>query len=205
MLGRPLALAWCVGACAAPDAPAPAEPLPESDQPVAAARVAAHGVVAEVSAGGALRVTRAGRPPLAFDRAIGRPAVLGDGSVVVARRGEGPGESDLWLIARDGAAHALAPAAGPDDLPVALADGRVAFVSGRTGVASLFVVEPASGSVVQLTNRGVRSARDPSFVPPPLRVLRLDAVALVYDAGGGREWRVELASGLGPRVTGGEP
>jgi TolB protein len=137
-----------------------------------------------------------------LDRALGKPAPRADGSVVVARR-DGPGESDLWLVALDGTARALAPAPGPDDSPVALPDGRIAFVSGRTTLASLFVVDPDGGEPRQITNRGLVAGKPrPGFVPPPLRVLEAGASHLLYDAGGGELWRVDLATGAAQRAGG---
>src|SRR5258706_5177445 len=73
-----------------------------------------------------------------IDRVIGLPALLANGTRVVSRAGDEPGESDLFVFEVDGRFRALAPAPGPDDLPTALPDGRIAFVSGRTGLASLY-------------------------------------------------------------------
>jgi hypothetical protein len=135
-----------------------------------------------------------------LDRAIGRPAALADGSVVVARRSDEPGETDLWLVDEHGAARTLAPAPGPDDLPIAIPDGRVAFVSARTGIASIWIVDPAVGAATQLTNRGlvVGGART-NFVPPPNEVISATNDHVEYDAGGGEIWRVALDDGAARR------
>ncbi len=139
-----------------------------------------------------LRVDAAGRKRLATG-VLGSPAVLPNGGIVVAQRGEEPGESDLQLLGDRGPVP-LAPAPGPDDFPIALPDGRVAFVSGRTGLASLWVVDPTSGEARQLTNVG-RDGVDDQFVPPPHRDVRVDATSLSYDAGEGVRYRVDHRSG----------
>jgi hypothetical protein len=137
-----------------------------------------------------------------LDRAHGKPAPRSDGSVVVARV-EGPGETDLWLVSASGSARAVDPAPGPDDSPIALPDGRIAFVSGRSTVSSLFVLDPNGGPAVQLTNRGLRAGKPRiGFVPPPLHVLEASSTSILYDAGGGAHWRVSLVSGQAERLGG---
>lgn len=127
---------------------------------------------------------------------LGVPARRPSGERVVARRGSEPGESDLYVESTDGRSRPLAPAPGPDELPIALPDGRIAFVSGRTSVASLFVVDPETGALRQLTNRGLVAGRAwQGFVPPPAREARFEAGALVYDDGSGEIWRVDLTTG----------
>jgi Tol biopolymer transport system component len=137
-----------------------------------------------------------------LDGAHGKPAPRADGSVVVARVAD-PGESDLWLVPESGSPRALDPAPGPDDTPIALPDGRIAFVSGRTTVSSLFVLDAKGGPAVQLTNRGLRAGRPRiGFVPPPLHVLEASSSSILYDAGGGALWRVSLVSGRAERAGG---
>lgn len=127
---------------------------------------------------------------------LGPPALLSGGRRVEARATDEPGESDLWLVEASGAAASLAAAQGPDEMPMALPDGRVAFVSGRTTVASLWIVEPSSGLVVQITNRGLVAGKPWSgFVPPPARDVRISASALSYDDGSGRRWSVDFSAG----------
>jgi len=127
-------------------------------------------------------------------QALGPPALLSDGSRVESRAGDEPGESDLVLVEKDGRERRLAPAPGPDDLPTALPDGRVVFVSGRTGLASLFVVDPKTDAVRQLTNRGLRRV-GPDFVPPPARRIEISERTLRYDAARGERWEVEIETG----------
>ncbi len=135
-----------------------------------------------------------------IDGVLGRPAPLA-GAVVVARRGAEPGESDLWLVLAGGAPRTLAAAPGPDDFPIALPDGRVAFVSGRTTVASLWVVDPETNAATQLTNQGlVAGGPLPTHVPTPVRMISAEASQLTYDAGNGDVWRVALPSGQAARL-----
>lgn len=108
------------------------------------------------------------RRPL-LDRIVGAPVVVDAARVIAARETE-PGETDLWLVSDDGAPpRALAAAPGADDSPQLLPDGRVLFVSGRSGVAALWIVEQTPGAAPrQLTNIGERpGALSSSFVPPP--------------------------------------
>jgi len=128
-----------------------------------------------------------------LDGVIGAPAIYDADHVIAARQTE-PGETDLWLVSDDGAPPvAIAPGPGADDTPIALADGRVVFVSGRSGVASLWLwtkgQEPR-----QLTNVGeVPGALSSSFVPVPEQGTWVSeaASALTYEVDG-RAVRVAL-------------
>lgn len=68
-------------------------------------------------------------------------------------------------------------------------DGQsLAFVSGRTGVASIWVIDLITGATSQLTNVGLKpgAGLGPSYVPPPVRpgsTLWTDAGQLIWDAG----------------------
>ena len=86
------------------------------------------------------------KPETDVERATGSSALTADRAVVVARRGDAPGETDLWIVPPNGEARLLAPAPGPDDMPTALPDGRIAFVSARTTVASIWIVDPLNGT-----------------------------------------------------------
>jgi hypothetical protein len=131
-----------------------------------------------------------------LDGVRGKPAVLEEGAVVVARDFGDTGETDLWLVPARGALRALGAHPGPDDQPMAIPDGRIAFVSGRTGIVSVFVLDPKTDSLRQLTNRGLSVGKPlVNFVPPPLEVESVTETELVYDAGGGERWRVELETG----------
>lgn len=103
-----------------------------------------------------------------------------DGLLIYARRGL-LGETDLWQVALDGGPPLQLTAwDGSEDRPLLSPDARrLAFVSGRTGIASWWVVSldgalpipPEAG--LQLSNIGVEQApRSPGhppvgFVPVP--------------------------------------
>jgi hypothetical protein len=150
-----------------------------------------------------VRVDPLGSETRLLERAQGKPAVLADGSVAVARAGDEPGETDIWLAVAGGEARPLAEGPGPDDLPIALPDGRIAFVSGRSGIASLFIADPNGGALFQLTNRGLSPGMPlAGFVPPPLEVLAVSATEIRYDAGDGERWSVTLATGFATPIGG---
>lgn len=131
-----------------------------------------------------------------IDRVAGSPVVLPDGSIVVSRLGGEPGESDLWLLPRVGDPRVLAPAVGPDDMPVALEDGRVAFVSGRTSVASIWVLDVANGEPTQLTNRGLAAGkRMDGFVPTPAERMTVEGGKILYETSPGTWWAVDPSTG----------
>jgi TolB protein len=156
-------------------------------------------VFAVTAAGGLVRIDGRGERSLT-DGAIGRPAPRADGSVAIARDHGDLGESDVWLVRSDGTARVLAAAPGPDDLPIALPGDRVAFVSGRTGIASLWTVDVRTGATVQLTNRGLSIGKPlTDLVPPPVKVESVDDKSLIYDAGDGERWRVDLDTGAAAR------
>lgn len=79
--------------------------------------------------------------------------------------------------------------AGRPGRPVFSPDGReLAFVSGVTGVASVWLLDLQTGARRQLTNRGLKPGAGlaASFVPPPVRVgstLWTDGGLLIWDAG----------------------
>jgi len=131
-----------------------------------------------------------------LDQVVGTPVVVDSQRVIAARQTE-PGESDLWILTADGQPpRALAAAPGADDSAFVLDDGRVLFVSGRTGVASLWVVaaDPAA-TPRQLTNQGQRpGALTSSFVPPPAGPVRQQGSVVVYDIDGVL-WQVNVDSG----------
>lgn len=106
-------------------------------------------------------------------------AILGDGTVI-AVTGKGA-ETDLMRVDPRGVRRALVPAPGRDGSPLALDDGRVAFVSERDGSPALYVVDPFGGVPKKLT-RLTRPAR---------AIQQVDgAVELVDEAG--RTVRVPL-------------
>ncbi|MBI3205442.1 MAG: hypothetical protein HYZ29_28135 [Myxococcales bacterium] len=121
-------------------------------------------------------------------------AALPGGRRVEARAGAEPGESDLWSVDANGSAAPLAAAPGPDEGPVALPDGRVAFVSGRSTVMSVWLVDPSTAQTTQLTNRGLRAGTPwSSFVPPPAHGLEVDGRMLRWEDANGQSYQVEVA------------
>lgn len=134
------------------------------------------------------------RRPL-LDSVVGRPAVLDDGRVLASRSTD-LGESDLWLVTLDGAPpRALTATAGADGQPFVLEDGRVLFVSDRTGVAALYVVEVDSKQVRQLTNHHEVAGRlSERFVPPPVGEPWQKGERVFYDAGDAI-WSVDVVTG----------
>jgi hypothetical protein len=132
-----------------------------------------------------------------LDGVVGEPVVLDNQRVIVARQTE-PGESDLWVVTDDGQPpRALAAAPGADDSAMVLHDGRVLFVSGRSGVASLWIVDAdPMATPRQLTNVGQRpGALTSLFVPPPATRPTQQGSIIVSDDGEGGHWLVDLDSG----------
>lgn len=114
-----------------------------------------------------------------------RRVVLHPDGPLVVREGTAPGETSLWLNGRE-----LAPAPGADDQPFVLPDGRIVFVSTRTTVASVWILD--GGEARQLTNVGLVAGRPlDGFVPPPVDGFELVDGRLEYDAPD-RRVRLEL-------------
>jgi TolB protein len=146
--------------------------------------------------------------------------VRGDLSVLPEDRGLaltllGPdgdeGETAIAVVDLSGELRVLADGEGVDDRPLVSPDGRtVVFVSGRTGVASLYRTSLDGEEPVQLTNTtieaGVERDEEPAdFVPPPVDASRATWVTpdvLRYDAGGGEYWRVDVRTGAATREGG---
>jgi len=138
--------------------------------------------VAAVDADARLVLVEGGRRRPLLDHVVGAPVVVDARQLLAARETE-PGETDLWLVGDDGTPpRALAASPGADDSPQVLPDGRVVFVSGRSGVASLWIVAPTPGAAPrQLTNIGERpGALSSSFVPPPEGPIVVDGGVLSF-------------------------
>ena len=127
--------------------------------------------------------------------------VLSDRSRIVSRRGDAPGETDLFLVSPSGEERPIAAAPGADDMPVAMADGKIAFVSTRSTIASIWIFDPASGRVSQLTNRGlVAGKKREGFVPPPMQSMKAVGAELHYESAPGVWWAVDAASGAARKL-----
>lgn len=126
------------------------------------------------------------------DDVIGVPTIDAEGArFVYCRQADGLGLASIEAWARTGDGGWDGPRVLDDhaDRPAISPDGeRVAFVSGRTGIASLWLVPFAGGEAIQLTNVGLEDRRVPGqppagFVSPPHQgPPRFDGAALVWDA-----------------------
>jgi hypothetical protein len=148
---------------------------------------------------GALSIRPFGRPEAATAVRGGvHPEVAfspDGGALVFAAEGLHP-ETDLWLLALppDAPPAPLTDWRGSEDRPVFSPDGRqLAFVSGRTGVASLWALDLETGEERQLTNLGAQDrprapGRPPagSLPPPDPATLAWDDAGLTWVAGGER-------------------
>lgn len=160
--------------------------------------------VVAVDAGARLIAIDAGQRRPLLDHVVGAPVVV-DATRVIAARETSPGETDLWIVGDDGQpSRALAGAPGADDSPSVLADGRVVFVSGRSGVAALWIVDADPAATPrQLTNHGeVPGALSSSFVPPPEGPVTLEGNTLVYSDDTGLRREVAVTATVTTTVPG---
>lgn len=103
----------------------------------------------------------------------GEVAFSPDGKKLVYPQRRGGLETDLMIapVPPTGEPRVLVAWSGSEDRAVFSADGRrLAFVSGKTGVAALYVIDIAKGeaSAVQVTNVGISlPLGNKLFVPPP--------------------------------------
>jgi WD40-like Beta Propeller Repeat len=150
-----------------------------------------------VAEGGALRMRPFGddTQTVAVDAdVLPEVAFSPDDRFLVYARLDPMGESDLWLVAAPWTATPirLTDWVGTEDRPVVSPDGRaVAFVAGRTGIASLwtFILADGATTAVQLTNVGLEHVQHASgvapegFIPPPDKTtLRWDQDGLSWVA-----------------------
>lgn len=159
---------------------------------------------AAVTAGGALRVESGseGHAPRHDDRdVLPELAWSPDSRLLAYPRLRDGAETELMVLDLTGEAPAAALIAWPcsSDRPAFSPDGRrLAFVSGCTGVASLWAVEVAAGagSAVQLTNVGVERVPHPPGQPPEGFIPVPSAGGLTWGAdglrwtAGGQDWTV---------------
>jgi len=126
------------------------------------------------------------------DEVIGVPAIDADGSrFAYSRRADGAGLSSIeaWERRADGGWNGPRVLDDHADRPALSPDGqRVAYVSGRTGIASIWVVPFDGGDAIQLTNVGLEHRHIPGhppagFVAPPHGgPPSFDGDALVWEA-----------------------
>lgn len=135
---------------------------------------------AVVSGGGALAVRPAGRfgEELVVDSEVdARLAIAADDTFLVYARAGDQLETDLWRVdLPSGRPVQVTAWTGSEDRPVLSPDGRrLAFVSGRTGIASWWVIDlpQRSGQAIapeagrQLSNVSLETApRRPGVAPP---------------------------------------
>lgn len=123
----------------------------------------------------------------------------------------GEGETAVVLTDAQGLLTTLADGEGVDDRPSISSDGvTVVFVSGRSGIASLWRTTLDGAPPVQLTNAAIvagleREGAPEGFVPPPVSADRLEwlsADVVRYDAGDGELWRVDVRTGAATREGG---
>jgi len=114
---------------------------------------------------------------------VGDPQVSPDGRRVVFVRTTtdpvtGKRNADIWVVAADGSGHPrpLIAGSGGDDTPRFLADGRIAFISGRSGTPQVYLADGA-GRHVRAVTRLSGGVQPPLVVSPDGR-----RVAYVSDA-----------------------
>ncbi len=124
---------------------------------------------------------------------VGVPAISADGTrFVFGRNGPGDGLTvlDAVSISADGLSHTTLIADGTPDRVAISADGQwVAWVSGITGIASVWAMPFEGGAPVQLTNRDlvrIPGQEPAGFVPPPHRApLRFEGTRIVWESPAG--------------------
>jgi dipeptidyl aminopeptidase/acylaminoacyl peptidase len=114
---------------------------------------------------------------------VGDPQVSPDGRRVVFVRTTtdsvtGKRNADIWVVASDGSGRPrpLIAGPGPDDTPRFLVDGRIAFISARSGTPQVYLAD-ASGGHIRAVTRLSGGVQPPLVVSPDGR-----RVAYVSDA-----------------------
>jgi hypothetical protein len=114
------------------------------------------------------------RVTILAEELVGEPAIAADGARwALSRKGPGPGLSvlDGVELGVEGLQQTTLITEGAPDRVAISADGQwLAWVSGATGIASVWAMPFAGGPAVQLTNRDlvrVPGVEPVGFVPPP--------------------------------------
>lgn len=113
---------------------------------------------------------------------VGVPA-FGGGTVAVVHHVNAPVDTELVVWTRDEGRSVLVDEAFRPARVTVSSDGQhVAFVSGRTGLASVYVASVAGGTPVQLTNEGLSGGRGlpEGFVAPPRATPRFEGDQLCW-------------------------
>ncbi|MFM2247384.1 MAG: hypothetical protein RL071_3458 [Pseudomonadota bacterium] len=179
-------LLGAAAACAPEPPPGPEtdlQPLHDAEWPVAfggrlilSGATLAHEAAAPAQAGEADGQVGENTPALTIvaEELVGVPALSADGARwALSRKGPGPGLSviDRVELGPAGLAQTTLVTEGAPDRVAISADGAwVAWVSGATGIASVWAMPFDGGPAVQLTNRDlvrVIGEEPVGFVPPP--------------------------------------
>ncbi|HVE26063.1 MAG TPA: S9 family peptidase, partial [Sporichthya sp.] len=150
-------------------------------------RIAASLLLLAVIPSAAAAQTQGRRPMTIMDLItavrVGDPQVSPDGRRVVFVRTTtdsvtGKRNADIWVVASDGSGRPRPLIAGPgsDDTPRFLADGRIAFISARSGTPQVYLAD-ASGGHIRAVTRLSGGVQPPLVVSPDGR-----RVAYVSDA-----------------------
>lgn len=128
-------------------------------------------------------------------------------SLVTAKFEEDGVGTDLVLVRLpEGRVTRLTDRPGVDDRPAWSPDEKkILFVSGRSGLASLWVMSPDGGNMAQVTNKGIRGGTGQApvgFVPVPLRATDVsweEGDRITYPDGE-ELWRLDLSLGTADRI-----
>lgn len=161
-----------------------------------------------VKRGELLRLDASGRATATLARGLAPELEIDPvGARVAVVRPLAQGGSAIEVVELEGEPRSTVVVAGGgyNNLPSFAPDGAsLLYVSTRTGVSSVFRVGLDGAADRQLTNRGLKAAAGPQFVPPPERgaLRRFDAGRLTWGAEGARFF-LDLATEASGRLEGG--
>lgn len=123
----------------------------------------------------------------------GRSLVFVRGATKWTRRGyRGAANRDLWLRTPEGSYRQLTTFDGDDDDPSWVFGGGIAFLSARSGRKNVFVLDPDSGKITQLTDHQGSDVRAPRAAA--------DGSLIAYELGDGL-WTVTPGGGKPTRLS----